>query len=669
MDGSLESWVIRAQAGEVDAYEQIVRRFQDMAYRYAYTVLGDFDLAQDAAQEAFIETYRCLPNLREPLAFPGWFKRIVFKHCDRLTRGKRVALASLDAVGELVADVPGPVEMVERGETTASVLQAVHSLPENERQAIALYYGGGYAQNEIAAFLEVPASTIKSRLYAARKRLKERMLEMVQEALESNALPENFTQETIELAVNKAKELNKEREFDQAENLLRDVLGKSPDHPGALKELNRTLMWGRVYGQARWDKLPELVEHGKKILSAGGADDSIYHEVACTLLAIPAMPEAIVFIQDWIEQQGANLIRLGMLAWAKGCVAEYDQAEVLWNELLPLAADLAPQEAATHVQHVCMTLVDCFSAAGELARAARVAQAGWEACLNIDAFPHRYGDPPERRTDGEWLNILYMAGLPLEEAAQQWLDKLGPEAERDLAAQGVALSIRAWVDDMDVVTADWLAWGKKCAQADAWPILNHISSSQTGLVLRFTRRPEALTAWARAIRQWLKTVPGEQAQAAYERMKWNEFNGWAYLDAGDLDGAERIARQAIAQEGDPLFYVFLSDVAIRRGEPTPPEVLQLIAEHSMTYLDDYGMESWYLIAREAAAAGDTEKAFEALERAVGYWSNGPLYFVRVWEQDAYWGELREHPEYKRIYAEKRQRIGPIHRLLHYFPGW
>ena len=89
----LKLLVTRSRAGDVDAYGEIVRRFQDMAYGYAYSVLGDFHLSQDAAQEAFIEAYRCLGNLREPAAFPGWFRRIVFKHCDRLRRRKDIPAA------------------------------------------------------------------------------------------------------------------------------------------------------------------------------------------------------------------------------------------------------------------------------------------------------------------------------------------------------------------------------------------------------------------------------------------------------------------------------------------------------------------------------------------------------------------------------------------------
>jgi DNA-directed RNA polymerase specialized sigma24 family protein len=62
----LRSLVIRAQTGYLDAYATIVRQFQDMACGYAYSLLGDFHLAEDAAQEAFVEAYRDLPKLCAP---------------------------------------------------------------------------------------------------------------------------------------------------------------------------------------------------------------------------------------------------------------------------------------------------------------------------------------------------------------------------------------------------------------------------------------------------------------------------------------------------------------------------------------------------------------------------------------------------------------------------
>ena len=75
----LESLIKASQANDLKAYGQIVRRFQDMAYGFAYSILGDFHLAEDVAQEAFIEAFRQLPQLEKPAAFPSWFRKIVFK--------------------------------------------------------------------------------------------------------------------------------------------------------------------------------------------------------------------------------------------------------------------------------------------------------------------------------------------------------------------------------------------------------------------------------------------------------------------------------------------------------------------------------------------------------------------------------------------------------------
>src|SRR5712692_187738 len=98
--GELRTRIRQAQLGDVEAYEWIVRRFQDMAVGYAASILGDFHLAEDAAQEAFIEAWRDLPQLREPAAFAGWLRKIVFKQCDRLTRGKRAATVPMETAAD-----------------------------------------------------------------------------------------------------------------------------------------------------------------------------------------------------------------------------------------------------------------------------------------------------------------------------------------------------------------------------------------------------------------------------------------------------------------------------------------------------------------------------------------------------------------------------------------
>ena len=189
----------RAGDGDLDAFGCIVRRFQDMAYGYAYSVLGDFHLAEDAAQEAFVEAYQQLPGLREPKAFPGWLRRIVFKHCDRLTRKKHVATVPLDEAAQVTSGEPTPDQAAQACDLTRRVLEVIRELPDNERVATTLYYINGYSQKEVADFLDVPVSTVKSRLHTSRNRLRERMLAMVDTTLKSFPLPERFADVVVQL--------------------------------------------------------------------------------------------------------------------------------------------------------------------------------------------------------------------------------------------------------------------------------------------------------------------------------------------------------------------------------------------------------------------------------------------------------------------------------------
>ena len=94
---ALSELVVAARAGDHEAFAEIVSRFQNMAYAGAYGMTGDSTLAQDVAQEAFIEAYLNLERLREPAAFPGWFRRILIKQSDRQTRRKQRAALPLEA--------------------------------------------------------------------------------------------------------------------------------------------------------------------------------------------------------------------------------------------------------------------------------------------------------------------------------------------------------------------------------------------------------------------------------------------------------------------------------------------------------------------------------------------------------------------------------------------
>ena len=194
---ALEQIVNRARDGEADAFGVLVRRFQDMAVGYGYSILHDFQLAEDAAQEAFFEAYRTLPRLREPAAFAGWFRRIVFKQCDRITRRRVIATVPLETAADPIQESAVEAEH----ERKAEVFEAVRQLPEHERSAMTLFYIGGYSMEEVATFLEVPVSTVKGRLHSARERLRSMLLDTVADDLRARrpSRNESFATTVVDL--------------------------------------------------------------------------------------------------------------------------------------------------------------------------------------------------------------------------------------------------------------------------------------------------------------------------------------------------------------------------------------------------------------------------------------------------------------------------------------
>ena len=222
---ALDGIVRRARDGDADAFAVLVRRFQDMAVGYGYSLLHDFQLAEDAAQEAFFDAYRSLPNLREPAAFAGWFRRIVFKHCDRITRQRAVVTIPIDAAAE-------PMQP-SGDDRRADVIEAMRDLPEHERSAMTLFYIGGYSMEEVATFLEVPVSTIKGRLHSARERLRTMLVDSVADDLRARrpSRTEGFATTVVELVkAARAGDVDRVRSLLQADPRLlvaRDPMGNT----------------------------------------------------------------------------------------------------------------------------------------------------------------------------------------------------------------------------------------------------------------------------------------------------------------------------------------------------------------------------------------------------------------------------------------------------------
>ncbi|HEV8635398.1 MAG TPA: sigma-70 family RNA polymerase sigma factor, partial [Chloroflexota bacterium] len=173
----LRELVGAAQRGDDAAFAGIVVRFQRLAVGLAVGWLGDVELAREAAQEAFLDAHLHLDDLRDPAAFAAWFRRIVAKHCDRLTRRPSLPMAASLSDAEAVADdAPDPGTAVERRDEARAVRAALERLPARERVIVALQYLGSYSQVEIARILSLPLTTVKKRAHDARGRLREELV-------------------------------------------------------------------------------------------------------------------------------------------------------------------------------------------------------------------------------------------------------------------------------------------------------------------------------------------------------------------------------------------------------------------------------------------------------------------------------------------------------------
>jgi RNA polymerase sigma factor (sigma-70 family) len=155
-----------------EAFCGLVSLFQDMAYACAYARLGDFYLAEEAAQEAFISDWQKLNQLRKPEAFPGWFRRIVLTECSRLTRGKHLRTTLLDDGVKVRFAHADQQTVIERDEFTTAAFKAIRKLPPTQRMTVLLFYVKEYSQKDISAFLGVPLTTVAKRLYSARVHLR-----------------------------------------------------------------------------------------------------------------------------------------------------------------------------------------------------------------------------------------------------------------------------------------------------------------------------------------------------------------------------------------------------------------------------------------------------------------------------------------------------------------
>ncbi len=158
-----EALVRRAAEGEEAAFELLVRRHQEPAWRFALSLLGPALDAEEAVQETFLRAYRGLGSFRGEASFRTWLFAICRRVCADL-RARQENVVPLERAPRGGAEV-------ERPEDRIVIEQTLAAMPPEERSAFVLVDLLGFTREEAARIEETPASTLKSRLYRARDRL------------------------------------------------------------------------------------------------------------------------------------------------------------------------------------------------------------------------------------------------------------------------------------------------------------------------------------------------------------------------------------------------------------------------------------------------------------------------------------------------------------------
>jgi len=167
------AWIQQAREGDTGAFGRLVQTYQRPVYNLAYRMLGDRMEAEDAAQEAFLRTYRNLGRYDPERSFRTWLLSITAHHCvDRLRR--RRPMVPLEKV-PLVADVADPEGTVVQREAQERVQRLLMDLSPTDRAAITLLYWYDCSYVEIAEMLGLTVSAVKSRLHRARRALAEQI--------------------------------------------------------------------------------------------------------------------------------------------------------------------------------------------------------------------------------------------------------------------------------------------------------------------------------------------------------------------------------------------------------------------------------------------------------------------------------------------------------------
>jgi RNA polymerase sigma-70 factor (ECF subfamily) len=162
-----------------EAFEELVRRYQNRIYSLAYRMTGDNVEAYDLTQEAFLRCYAALPSFNPQLRFAPWLYRIATNLCINFLQSSRVRKGGADP--DLALQMPDrgkqPDSLYEEKEQRQRIHEAILNLPAKYRAVVILRHMQDKTYEEIASILELPLNTVRTHLFRARELLRRRLYE------------------------------------------------------------------------------------------------------------------------------------------------------------------------------------------------------------------------------------------------------------------------------------------------------------------------------------------------------------------------------------------------------------------------------------------------------------------------------------------------------------
>ena len=165
------AWVKRLQTGDDSAFDALFAAYQKQAVRTAALITGEVSLAEDVAQEAFVSCLLHIKDLKEPTRFKPWFFRILTRCAWKAMEQKIPAVDWGEALEKVMPSAPDTYPS-EKEAVYERLYQALDRLGKKQRTTIILYYFNDLSIREIAEATASLEGTVKTRLFAAKRRLK-----------------------------------------------------------------------------------------------------------------------------------------------------------------------------------------------------------------------------------------------------------------------------------------------------------------------------------------------------------------------------------------------------------------------------------------------------------------------------------------------------------------